>query len=278
MANCDKILVMKDQGEGISEEIANFFNEAMKTDRLSHCYIFSGGDRLSVNDTALSIGASILGIKKDNRDDYQNPDLIITSGITSKIEDIRDLIKKLNLKPYQSDKKVAIILDADKLSIESLNTLLKTLEEPAEKTHIILTATNYQSLPSTVRSRGQLIKINKKIIKASDDGAIADEEEGVPVIDFLNLSRTEMLARAGSLDAAAIILDLSNIFQDIIYIKKDSQTLVSGNYDLELLQQVEKKYDLEKVCELLMLLIKYQPLLNTNTNQKILLENIILNL
>ena len=75
-----------------------------------------------------------------------------------KIDDIRELQKKLIYLPYEGETKVAIIDGAEFMNPQAANTLLKTLEEPPKSTLLILIAANpYQLLPTLV-SRCQGIR------------------------------------------------------------------------------------------------------------------------
>ncbi|MFA6409961.1 MAG: DNA polymerase III subunit delta' [Candidatus Buchananbacteria bacterium] len=74
------------------------------------------------------------------------------------IEQVRELQNKLSLHSFLDTYKIAVIADAQTLSQEAANSLLKTLEEPSPKTIIILLATNSAELPATIISRCQLIK------------------------------------------------------------------------------------------------------------------------
>ncbi len=70
-----------------------------------------------------------------------------------KIEQIRELRQKLNLKPFQGTNKATIIYNAQNLTPEAQNSLLKTLEEPPFDTVIILVAPNENLLLATIVSR-----------------------------------------------------------------------------------------------------------------------------
>ncbi len=78
------------------------------------------------------------------------------------IEQIRELEHNLNLKPYNSPNKGAIIHPGEILTVEAQNALLKTLEEAAESSIIILTAPQTEMLLPTVVSRCQIIKLPSK--------------------------------------------------------------------------------------------------------------------
>jgi len=73
-----------------------------------------------------------------------------------KIEQIRDLQRKLSLKPYSGKYKIAVIPEAHLMTIESQNALLKTLEEPLGQAILILTAPSEYLLLPTIVSRCQI--------------------------------------------------------------------------------------------------------------------------
>ena len=72
-----------------------------------------------------------------------------------------DLARKLSLKSSQGGYKVAIIWLAERMNEESANKILKTLEEPAEKTVFILCVERPELLLETIRSRVQRIDVPK---------------------------------------------------------------------------------------------------------------------
>jgi DNA polymerase-3 subunit delta' len=75
-----------------------------------------------------------------------------------KIDEIRELQKKLLYLPYEGNTKVAIINNAECMNSQAANSFLKTLEEPPTKTLIILIASNPHQLLPTVVSRCQGIR------------------------------------------------------------------------------------------------------------------------
>ena len=89
----------------------------------------------------------------------QHPDcLTISPSEDSKeirIDQIRELIEDLSLTSHGGGAKIAIITPADRLNRNAVNALLKTLEEPTARTHIILVAAQPGRLPATIRSRCQ---------------------------------------------------------------------------------------------------------------------------
>jgi DNA polymerase-3 subunit delta' len=89
-----------------------------------------------------------------------HPDLILLEPEEGKervsIDQARELIKALRFAPVEGGTRVILLPDAEKLSLEAANALLKTLEEPPADTLTILTADDPNLLPPTVLSRGQL--------------------------------------------------------------------------------------------------------------------------
>lgn len=73
----------------------------------------------------------------------------------SGVAEVRELLYSLNLKPFAGSQRVIILDNAERLSIQSANTLLKSLEEPRPGTHFILVSSNPSKLPSTLLSRCQ---------------------------------------------------------------------------------------------------------------------------
>lgn len=75
------------------------------------------------------------------------------------IAEIKDLHKKIFLKPVNSPVKAVILEDAHLLTIEAQNALLKVLEEPPDNTIIILSVDDKESLLPTILSRCQIITL-----------------------------------------------------------------------------------------------------------------------
>lgn len=81
------------------------------------------------------------------------------------IEDVRQLQRELITKPYQAPRKVALLLEAQRLTVAAQNCLLKTLEEPPNHAFLILTAPDAESVLPTVRSRCRLVDLGQVTFK-----------------------------------------------------------------------------------------------------------------
>ncbi len=76
------------------------------------------------------------------------------------IDEIKEIHKKIFLKPLQSEVKAVILEDAHLLTIQAQNALLKVLEEPPEHTIIILGVDTPEALLPTILSRCQVIELS----------------------------------------------------------------------------------------------------------------------
>jgi len=96
-----------------------------------------------------------------------NPDLVYVkpTGSSIKIAQIRDLIADISVKPYENDYRVIIVEDAEKLTAESQDAFLKTLEEPEGNNIFILLTENYNNLLPTIISRCQVFNF----LRVSDE-------------------------------------------------------------------------------------------------------------
>ena len=75
------------------------------------------------------------------------------------VRDAASLLRKLSMKAYEGEYKIAIIWMAEKMRVETANKLLKLLEEPPEKTVFLLIAEDAEELLATIKSRTALVKI-----------------------------------------------------------------------------------------------------------------------
>jgi len=69
------------------------------------------------------------------------------------VEQIRELMREIQLKPTEAQFKVAVIVSADRLNVQAANAFLKTLEEPPQKSIIVLLSTEPSRLLETILSR-----------------------------------------------------------------------------------------------------------------------------
>ena len=98
------------------------------------------------------------------------------------VDQVRELIDRLMLTPSIGRRRVGLIQSAERMNINAANALLKTLEEPAPETWLILTSDRPQQLPATIRSRCQRFSV--PLPKPAEalvwlESACADAEPGL---------------------------------------------------------------------------------------------------
>lgn len=94
------------------------------------------------------------------------------------IAECHQILKKLSLKPFESEYKVLVMWLPEYLDKEG-NTLLKIIEEPPQKTLFLLVAENQEHILNTIRSRTQLFKVPR--FKDDDICHFLTNRRGVPV-------------------------------------------------------------------------------------------------
>ena len=83
--------------------------------------------------------------------------LVRTTQLSIKVDEVRELVRKAALSPAGSRWQVIVIEDADRLTEQAADALLKSLEEPAERTVWVLCAPTVEDVVPTIRSRARLV-------------------------------------------------------------------------------------------------------------------------
>ncbi|MDK2836313.1 MAG: polymerase subunit delta [Thermosediminibacterales bacterium] len=193
------------------EHALKSLQNALVKQRPSHAYMFVGPDGVGKQKTAVAF-AQALNCKKTVYDGCGicntclriekgiHPDVFIISpdGASIKIKQIRELIRDINLKPYEADKRVFIIREAHKMTDEASNCLLKTLEDPPLYGVIILLTTNQHLFLPTVTSRAQVIKFKPLPRKIVEDYLISNlkkTSEEARIISVFSKGSLEMAVK-----------------------------------------------------------------------------------
>lgn len=197
----------------IKEELIN----SVKLNKYSHSYLFIGISGIGKKMIAKEFAKMILcegkekycGICKSciEFDSNNNPDFqeIEPDGNNIKIEQIREMQRKIVEQPIISNRKVYLIDDADTMTKEAQNCLLKTLEEPPEFANIILIGSNESSFLSTIKSRCTIIKF----------GVIPDEDIKQYLnnkYDMQDVPQSILEAASGSIGKAEILKDKQELY------------------------------------------------------------------
>jgi DNA polymerase-3 subunit delta' len=149
---------------------------AVAADRVAHAYAFVGPAGVGRRLTALAFAQAGLCRRRGcgacpacrRVAAAQHPDLLLLAPTPPKenprgtpslrIEQIRELEHWAALAPLEGQRKVFVLDDADRLTVQAAEALLKTLEEPPPRTLLILIVANPRALPPTVLSRCQIVR------------------------------------------------------------------------------------------------------------------------
>ena len=85
------------------------------------------------------------------------------------VEQMRDLMHEIQLKPAEAEYKVAIIVAADRLNQQAANAFLKTLEEPPGRSVLILLSTDPQRILETILSRCLRLNFSAEGLRPLDE-------------------------------------------------------------------------------------------------------------
>lgn len=162
------------------EQMKEHLQGALSSGKISHAYIING-EKSSGKEFIAKVFAMALQCEKNKDNPCQEchsckqalslnqPDIIRVTHEkpnTISVDDIRTQINNdVAIKPYSSPYKVYIMNEAEKMTIQAQNAILKTLEEPPEYAVILLLTSNVNSLLPTILSR--CVVLNMKPV--SDD-------------------------------------------------------------------------------------------------------------
>lgn len=141
---------------GYSSLIENFKNRC-SNGNLSHAQLISGEDGIGKSILAEILGKLILNgdINREYVDIINYKPIKTSFGV----DDVRDIIDEVNKKPFEGDKKVIIIHQGNKLTIQAQNALLKTIEEPPKGVYIIILCESLELILDTIKSRCEIYKL-----------------------------------------------------------------------------------------------------------------------
>ena len=145
--------------------------KAARENRLAHLLLFHGGSALNQRETAFRL-AQILNCSNPMPGgpcqicaachkifSGNHPDVLWLKPLKASIgiEQVLAWQEKVYLKHYEGNFKVSVIEHADAVTLPAANALLKVIEEPPERTVIILCAENAEGILPTIQSRAQLV-------------------------------------------------------------------------------------------------------------------------
>jgi len=218
-----------------NEDIVRRFSVLLKRDRMAHAYLFVGPQGSGKKATAFAVAQLVNcdgpNVTAEGRScgecpscrkiqSGNHPDILVMEaeepGESLKIAAIRELISRSQLRAYEGRFKIFIIIDAENLTIEGGNALLKTLEEPSRDSLLILTTSAPEKIMATVRSRCQLLRFpplsrGRMARVLADHHAVEGEE-----MEFLSRFSEGYLGKALALQSDKLFFRKNEIIDNLV--------------------------------------------------------------
>jgi DNA polymerase III subunit gamma/tau len=284
------------------KHIVQTLQNALKTQRMSHAYLFCGPRGTGKTTVAKLVAKSVNCLNPEkapcNECEHcrtiQNgihPDVIeIDAASNNGVDEIRDLIEKVKYAPIQAKYKVYIIDEVHMLSQGAFNALLKTLEEPPSHVIFILATTEPHKVLPTIISRCQrydFVRVNRKDIQMRVEEVLKQEK-----IEYENEATRliSQLADGGVRDALSILEQciaysgnklLAEHVNDIygIATTQDKLKLLQAIITLDvalLMQEIEiitrKNIDIRRLTNDLMELLKESVVYSFTKDEKLIVK------
>jgi len=219
-------------------------------------YLILGNNRENIKEEIKKLISKLWERDIDIESALSNPDMHTLKSKNIKsigIQDVKDLQKDMIFSPYKEKVQIALISQAEKLTVEAQNSLLKVLEDSDEKTAYILSTTSEKNILPTVISRSMKIYSKEKEIQ-----------------------KTEYTYHT------ILQKDLLEAFNDIEKISKQKEKVEQLLIDLELYyqdilkQNIKDEKDTRPISECIKQILKTRQRITANGNKRLLLENLFL--
>ena len=289
-----------------------YLTNSIKKNKINHAYMFEGIDGIGKKKLSQELSKILLDTENvENSPDYIN---IYPDGNSIKIAQIRRLQTDIIVKPH-NQYKIYIINQAESMTIEAQNALLKTLEEPPEYAIIILITSNKEALLDTIKSRCEIIKflpislvdLNNYLISQGIDEnraqllstfARGSIEKAIELSEFaimrdeiqtyieimLDKDMIDILEIPASMekykkDAISILDMLINYFRDMMLLKENVDKSMIINIDkITFLQNMSKKITYSQVSKIIDIIEDIKKKIRSNCNFNISIQVMALNI
>ncbi|MDQ0273121.1 DNA polymerase III subunit delta' [Cytobacillus purgationiresistens] len=258
-----------EQFQDMQPVVLKMFKNSLSKNRLAHAYLFEGMKGTGKKGASLLLAKSIfclspidgyvscetcLNCKRINHNNHPDVHMIEPDGQSIKKQQIRALQEEFSKTGVESNKKVYVIVHADRMTVNAANSLLKFLEEPhAETTAILITEQSQRMLP-TILSRCQSITFKPLSVEIFIEQLKVNgvNEEMAAILARITHNLDEALAYSGDdwfVQAQKIVLKLYEVLK-----KNPLQAMVT--LQEEWFPHFKEKDQLDLGLDILLLLLK----------------------
>lgn len=263
--------------------VFNIFSNALKTNKVAQSYLIKGNESAPVLECAKYLSKTLICDEEDfacdsclscirfDEGNYSDFKLLDASKQTIKVKDIEELQEFLSSSSLESKKKKIYIINClENCSKETVNALLKTLEEPHQNTYAFITTQNESKILQTILSRCQILNLlptNKEIIK--------NEllENGIDSIDIEIL--TSLYSNYNTILEAkesSTYNNIKEVFTETISSLSKNKEYGLFSAETNIISKVKTKEDARLYFDLLALLFK--DIIRFNSKQDIILQSL----
>lgn len=248
------------------ETIKEHLQSAISMDKVSHAYIISGGlgagKKMIASAFAQTLQCEAKGTEPCGKchsciqaESRNNPDIIWVSHVNPGsigVDDVREqLVSDMLIKPYSNPYKIYIIDEADKLTVQAQNAILKTIEEPPAYGIVILLANNADIFLQTILSR--CVVLDLKPLKDSDViRYLKDNYENIGDYECRFASRFAA-GRIGRAKTMVESTDFAELRQEVIHVVKNAKEMDSVDIMSSVKNVAKYKLTIDDYLDLMML-------------------------
>ena len=242
----------------------NYTKNLADNNNLPNCLILTGNKSIGKKDLAEEISKYYLhddsGLALTDNINYN----VIKAEDGSKIikvDQIRDFLDKVYLK---SNKRIIFIQDAEKLNINSANSLLKIIEEPPAGTKFIITTSKISSIIPTIISRSTVLKCNNP--------SIEDINTYLSYLEEIDIDNYYVLSNLNNKNVSSSYYE--NKFSLINEFFYDIEDVISSSENIINFSKKFSSYNIEHIINMLLfVIINFQKSNLLSSNSKFYEDN-----
>lgn len=302
------------------EEQISYLKKIIRDNTNASSYLFTGPEAIGKKITAVNFAKALncLNFKDDicdecasckKIDSFNFPDLHIIKpsgkGSAIKIDTVREIRREAYLKPYEGKFKVFIIDDADNLTQESQNALLKILEEPPSRTVFILITRLHHRITGTIRSRCHILRfkaisaeeISDFLVKTyflkREKALFLSKFSGGKIGEAIKMKDSDMIERKNAIINKIKNMNMERNCSDKSILKENLEIMLSWyrdifvsktGYDEKFLFNIDRKDDIlreankfkeENLENIINKLITLNSYIDANVNPKIVMDALL---
>ncbi|MBQ6834341.1 MAG: DNA polymerase III subunit delta' [Lachnospiraceae bacterium] len=248
-----------------NDMIKEHFKKAIENNKISHAYILTGEEGTGRKSIANAFSMALL-CEKGGKEPCMvchsckqvlsgnHPDLIYVKHEKPNsigVDDIREQINDtIMIRPYSSYYKIYIVDEAEKMTVQAQNALLKTMEEPPSYAVIILITTNQEAFLPTILSR--CVQLKLKPLKDFTVKSYLSEHLGVPEKEA-EICAAFARGNLGKAIHLASSDEFKELYQKVMMMVKNISTMDIVSLLDHIREMKEQNFDMEDVLDLLQL-------------------------